>query len=234
MSAAANKLFVPNQEDKREWLSQKIAEEQQKFLKLAQQFYDEPQRSEKQCLGLTEAILAAIDNILAAGDWESSLFLRSTIKPLRRLREEVSTTRDTLMQQQGMVEIQEYQLAPGEIKVYVSLYQADGHSMDQWEAQLASIDCYMAGRPIYCNEQDIQKAMRQKLLQVSEAYAVVVIDASEVIQQEFAQGKTDRYGHALASVEAGVVDASNVIEFVHLDKRYHYYQQRLVLKSKEK
>lgn len=223
MNAAVKRL--------RKELSDKVAEEQQKFLALTKQFYDAPVRSEKQALKISEAIINAIDNVINAGDWEDSLFLKNTIKPLHRLKEEVIETRNTLLKQQGMLEIQPYQLASDEIKVYISLYQADGHSLEKWEAQLASINSYMAGRPIYKNERDIKKTIRQKLLQTSEAYAVAVIKQSQVMDLGFAEVKMDRYGHELVTLENGVVNASNIIEFVHSDNVYHYQNQRLIKKK---
>ncbi len=229
MKPATGQLFKRNQGVERHRLSQRVNEEQEKFLALAQAFYDSSQRTEKEALELTEAIITTIDNIIAAGDWEDSLFLRSNIKPLRQLKEEVLQTRKTLLEQQGMMEIQPYQVTEDEVKVYISLYQADGDNLPGWEAQLASIDCYMAGRPVYKSEADIKKAIRQKLLQTSEAYAVVVIKQSQLIENRFEAVKTDRYGHELVTLEAGIVDADKVIEFVHLGRLYHYRKNRLVL-----
>ena len=50
----------------RQELSEKVNQEQEKFLALAQEFYDSSERNEKQALKLTEAIIAAIDNVISA------------------------------------------------------------------------------------------------------------------------------------------------------------------------
>lgn len=231
MSAATGQLFPERTDDKAETLSRKVSQEQQKFLELVQTFYDNEERSKEQALELTRAIIVAIDNIIGAENWDDSLFLRTTIKPLRELRKEVVETRDSLMEEQGLVEIVEYQLADDEVKVYVSLYQADGHNLKKWEAQLASIDCYMAGRPIYKNETDIKKTIRQKLLQMSEAYAVVVVKKEQLLSQDFEQTKTDRYGHELLTIESGAVSAEKVMGFSHGGRDYFYHKQRLILKK---
>ncbi len=231
MKSTTGQLLRNSQSADRSHLSKAVDEQKKKFLALAQAFYDGSERTEAQALELTEAILEAIDNILKVEDWDSSLFLRSTIKPIRELREEVIATRNTLKEQQGLIEIAEYQLLDDETKVYVSLYQSDGHSLVKWEGQLASIDCYMAGRPIYKNEADIKKTIRQKLLQMSEAYAVVVVKKSAVMDQGFEAPKTDRYGHELLTLEQGILSSDKVIEFVHGGRAYHYRKQKLVLKN---
>lgn len=231
MSAATGQLFPERTGDKAETLSRKVSQEQQKFLQLVQTFYDKEERSKQQALELSKEIIVAIDNIIKAGDWDDSLFLRTTIRPLRELRREVVATRDSLMEEQGLVEITEYQPAEDEVKVYVSLYQADGHNLQKWEAQLASIDCYMAGRPIYKNEADIKKTIRQKLLQMSEGYAVVLVKKNQLLSQGFDQRKTDRYGHELLTIESGVINSEKVIGFSHGGRNYFYHKQRLILKK---
>lgn len=225
-SIASNKVF--SQDAGREWLLTQVVEVQAKFLECAQLFYSHGERNESDCLRLADAIIHAIESLLQAYDWDSSLFLKSTIKPFRALKEDVLGTRQALLQEQGEAEIPMYALLPDEEKVYVSLYQADGHNIAQWEAQLASLDAYMVGRPVYKNEADIQKTIHQKLLQIAEAYAVVVVHKSDIISQDVL-AKTDRHGHPLVSIEMGKVNGSHVREFVHAGRRYHYHRQHLVL-----
>ena len=44
-----------------------------------------------------EDMIAAFDRVIAAGDWDSSLFLRNTVKPLEDMREEARQLREQLM-----------------------------------------------------------------------------------------------------------------------------------------
>lgn len=228
MSAPKSSMFDDNQNGERQQLRGAIEQEKEKFRQIAQIFYDAEQRTETQCIALTNAIVAAIDNVMSQGDWEESLFLKNTIKPLQHLRSEAIEVLQTLRREQGLEEIEEYRTEEHERKVYVSLYQADGHDMKKWALQLASIDRYIAGRPVYKNEQDVKNIIRQKLLQNSEAYVVVVVDASKILVNDFTSNKKDRNGFELLTIEQGVVKSADVKEFVHLGKRYHFYNQRLV------
>lgn len=232
MTLPISTVSEDKQESVRKKLCEVVAQEKEKFLQLAQAFYDDGKRTEKQCIELTSAIITTVDNMLAAGDWDSSLFLRNTIKPLRELREQALHAQSELLRGQGLEEIGERSLEENEIKVYVSLYQAEGHDMQKWEGQIRSIHAYMAGRPIYKSEEEVKTVIRQKLLQISEAYAVAVIDKSKILANEFSMKKVDRQGFELMTIELGALSFANVIEFVHLGRRYSFYNQRLVLKNK--
>ena len=233
MGAQRNMMFEQNKEEVRRQLREFTEQETEKFLEAAQTFYDQERRTQDQCLELTNAMITAIDNVLAAGDWESSLFLKNTIKPLKQLQAQALGVRRELLREQGLEEIPEYELKANEKKFFVSLYQADGHDLNKWAAQLGSIDSYMTGRPIYKNETDIQRAIRHKLLQTAEAYAVIVVDQSKVLGGQFATEKKDRNGYALVTIEVNIVKAKDVIEFVHSGARYHYHNQHLILKKKK-
>ncbi len=232
MSQSATLITTSQQrgEDLKRRLIECLEKEKDKFVTIAQAFYQK-QRSDASALALTKDIIETVDRVLAAGDWDDSLFLRSTIKPLKQIREEAMAVRDELIARDIKEDdIQEPELADDVIKLYVSLYQADGHDLKKWAAQLSSITSYMVGRPIYNKEQDIQSVMRQKLSQTSEAYAVIGIEAKKIITNEFSRGREDRWGHELVNVESGAVTPDNVVEFVHAGRRYHFRKQQLILK----
>ncbi|OGO92803.1 MAG: Dot/Icm secretion system protein IcmQ [Coxiella sp. RIFCSPHIGHO2_12_FULL_42_15] len=231
-SPITHHVFHDDQEEVRKTLCEVVESEKERFLQLAQAFYDGGQRTEQQCLELTNAIVAAVDHVLQAGDWDSSLFLRNIIKPLREIRAKALQAQSELMRVQGLEEIGEYQLKANEVKIYISLFQAEGHDLQKWEAQLRSIHAYMAGRPVYKNEEDARKAVRQKILQTSEAYAIAVVDKAKILENDFGGKKTDRQGFELLTIQLGAVTSQFVVEFVHLGKRYHFYNQRLILKEK--
>jgi len=231
MALPKGKLFEEPAEDINRHLRLAVEHSKQKFLEAAQAFYADGKRSENQCLNLTNAIIQAIDEVLAAGDWNKSLFLKSTIKPLNRLREEAMNVRSEMLNEQGSEAIPEYQLKANEIKIYISLYQAEGLDLHKWALQLSSIDRYVMGRPIYRHESEVKKIIRQKLAQHSEAYAVIAIDPNKILMQEFVAAKLDRQGFELLTLQVGAVDESRVVEFVHMGKRYHFNNRRLILKG---
>lgn len=231
-SSVSKKVFSSDQEAIRKKLCEEVSREKMKFLELAQAFYDSSQRTEQQCLELAQSIIITVDNVLAAGDWGSSLFLKNMIKPLQELREHALQSKTELMCAQGLEEIPEYPLKEHETKIYISLFQAEGHDLAKWEAQLRSIHAYMAGRPIYKNEEEVRKTIRQKLMQTSEAYVVAVVDQAKILENEFPAKKMDRQGFELLTIQLGAVSPQSIIEFVHLGKRYHFYNQRLMPKEK--
>lgn len=231
MSTQTNILFNQNKDDLRRYLREITEKETERFLQAAQSFYDEEHRSEEQCLTLLNSMIESLSNVIQAGDWDSSFFLKTTIKPLRKLLSDAEQMRSDLLRDQGLEEIAEYQLKDDEAKCYVSLYQADGHDLARWALQLGSIDKYTMGRPIYKNENDVVRAIRRKLLQTSEGYAVVVVKKEKMLGDAFEKEKTDRHGYPLIAVEHGELKSTDVIEFVHGGRRYHYHNQKLVEKK---
>lgn len=207
-----------------------LQKEKSQLVVMAQDFYQK-QRSDASCLALANDIIETVDRILAAGDWDDSLFLRSTVKPLKQIREDAMVVREELIaREENDGELPEPIVADNAQRLYLSLYQADGHDLKKWAAQLSSIASYMVGRPIYAMEQDVQSALRQKLSQASEAYAVVSIDSTHIIKNDFASVRKDRWGHELVNIEAGSLTSASIIEFVHDGRRYHFRQGQLVLK----
>lgn len=221
-------VFEENPELVRNRLREVVQLEKEKFLTLAEAFYKSHGRRDAQCLELTRAIIATVDAVMAAGHWKHSPFLRDTVKPLLDLQQQAQAMQTQLLRDQGEEAPEAYVLKGDEVKVYISLYQAEGHDMKQWELQLRSIDSYMMGRPIYKNEEEVRNLVRQKVVQTSEAYAVAVVPSSRLLANEFSAKKVDRRGCELLVVEALALKPSDVIEFVHLNKRYHFYKQTLV------
>ena len=152
------------------------------------------------------------------------------VKPLHELQQQALVTQTQLLREQGVQAPEDYVLKEDEVKVYISLYQAEGHDMKKWELQLRSIESYTTGRPVYKNEDDVRKTIRQKVVQTSEAYAIAVVAKSKILANEFTAKKLDRSGHELLVIEALAIKPKDVIEFVHLNKRYHFYKQMLLEK----
>jgi len=93
---------------------------------------------------------------------------------------------------------------------------------------LRSIKSYLLGRPVYQNEIDVQKVIRAKLAKTSEAYIVVAIDKTSIRNEPHLPPRMDRYKNTLLTLKEGSVTADNIIEFVHMGKRYCFKNGRLV------
>ena len=219
---------LKNEALKRE-LIERLHEEQDKFLAIAECFNALGRREEKDYLNLCNAIIEAVDRVLAVGEGENSLFVRNTIKPLKKIREQALDMRDRFTHSIRPNSMFTPESNENSIKLYVSLYQSLGHDMKKWAEQLASLGSYLIGRPIYEREQDVIQAIHTKLSQTSEAYLVVVVDKSKIISQGHAQQRKDKFGHDLVMLVPGAIGTGNILEFVHQQRRYHFYENQLVL-----
>ncbi|AIT64056.1 Dot/Icm secretion system protein IcmQ [Coxiella burnetii] len=211
-----------------------VDEQKAQFLQSAEVFYAKARRTEADYRHLCEAIIQATGQVLSAANWEESLFLRNTLKPIKKLYEEALALKEKLDGEQAGQAFTTPALTENKVKLYVSLYQSNGHDLKQWALQLASLESYMVGRPIYQNEADAIQAIRQKLSQLSEACVVVAVDQSKIISQEN-RSRKDRLGNLLTTVMPNAIKSENIIEFIHQGKRYHYVNQarELILKTSE-
>lgn len=199
------------------------------FIEVAESFYERRRRQDVDYRRLCDAMISTIDEILAADDWDASLFLRNTIKPLRQLREQALQMQASLA---GIGEKQQSHvlraLDQESVKLYISLYQSNGHDLKQWAAQLASLSSYMIGRPIYDNESHVVEMIRMKLSQVSEAYVVIAVKRNKITVEQN-KPRLDRFGHELITLLPTALTDADIIEFVHLGKHYYFENQQLVL-----
>jgi len=204
-----------------------VNEQTRKFLLVTEKFNALERREEQDYLQLCNGIIEAIDDVLAAGDWDASLFLRNTIRPLKKIRDQAVELRQSLDTVEGAQELHIPKAAEDSVTLYVLLYQADGHDMEKWIDQLSSLRSYMIGRPVYDKEENAIQAIRKKVSQISEAYAVIAVDKSKIISSECAKPRRDKSGNALVSLVPGAIDHGNVLEFVHQNKRYYFCDNQL-------
>lgn len=189
---------------------------------LAEQYHAIEQRDEQLTANYCKKVVAAIDRILAAGDWDSSLFLRSVIKPVKRLQEEAKAVignAETNVANPAAAGV----VASDHKVIYVSLYQAQGQSIAQWRMQLRTIDKHMVGRSIYLSEAGIKKMIRTKVNSQNDAYAILQVKEEAFQESAFiGQQRVDRNGENLVVLKPGAVSMDNVIGFVHEKKYYSF------------
>ncbi|OGT46359.1 MAG: Dot/Icm secretion system protein IcmQ [Gammaproteobacteria bacterium RIFCSPHIGHO2_12_FULL_41_15] len=181
-------------------------------------------------LKVSSMLVQSIDQVIQAGDWQKTLFLRNTIKPLMAVREQALVVQKKLTQEQIQGPAKK-QLGEDQIKVFITIYQSQGHNLALWETQLRSLSSYVQGRPVYSNEEDIRRALRAKLDQVNEAYVVVAIDRTSVMNLINHAERTDRLGHKLLVLMPGALQSENIYEFVHQGKCYDFIENQLYLAS---
>lgn len=219
-----------DQETMRAELLNLVESQKAAFLQVAEAFYTEDDRTKARCLVLLRQINATIATVTGFADQDQGPFIQNLLVPLRQLQTQAQALLDQLETARQHVR-PEYVCKEDEVKVYVSLYQADGHDKQKWEAQLASIETYLVGRPIYQYEADIRRVIRQKLVGTTEAYAVLVVPKHHIVANDISAKKTDRHGFALVTIEASEIRPEHVLEFVHGSKRYHLIDGHLIRKE---
>ncbi len=208
-----------------------IASEKADFSEVANLFYQKGQRTREDYLAFTKEIVRAIDKVLKAGDWDDSLFLRNTVKPLKKIRDEAVALQKHAKMVAGETEITLRDLEEDETLVYISVFQSEGHNIKKWELQLSSLQSHLLGRPVYEQEEDVQKVIRQKLIQTSEAYVIVAIKKEGIQDFAYQAARVDRHGNTLLTLKEKAVKPENIFKFAHQGKRYYFVKNKLVLQS---
>jgi len=205
-----------------------VKNENADFTEIAKEFYQKGQRTSEDYLAFNAAIIEAIDHVLEAGDWGDSLFLRNTVKPLKKIRDEALKLQQEVGEASGEKKITLRDLNDDEMLIYISIFQSEGHNIRKWELQLSSLQSHLLGRPVYENEADAQKVIRQKLVQISEAYVVVAIKKSDIQDFAYQAKRVDRHGNALLTLKENAVKPENIFKFLHQGKEYCFVNGKLV------
>jgi intracellular multiplication protein IcmQ len=215
----------------RKQLLEQLHAENQQIIVAIEKFYSQNARHEAGALQTLEEVITAFDRLLAAGDWNNSLFLRNAIKPLKNLREQACQLREQLLGHVKSEAIVAPVLAPEMMKVYIAIFQYKAHNSKDWEAQLRSLPQYILGRPIYRDESAVQQALRAKQVQTSDAYVCVGIPEAAIQTGEFHPLQIDKQGNSLLQLVSGSVKSENILEFVYQNGRYYFIDGKLVEKK---
>ncbi len=182
---------------------------------------------------INRELIEILQNLLASGNWDASLFLRAAHKKLQAIAEEASALSEQLEQKAATSHEEKHKarIEQGYIKIYVSIYQSDPYNLIRWENTLKSIREYSINRPIYRYEEYIQEAIRSKLGSANEAYVVIYLKETDIIQPYAGKLIQDKWGHELLTLRDGSLLTSNIIEFVHQGRRYKFKNGKLILKT---
>lgn len=172
-------------------------------------------------------MITTVDHVMAGGDWESSLFLRNTIKPLMAIKTEAELELSRLEIKATEKSESMQPISENEVEVYISLFQSDGYNMSKWAMQLRSLDRYIVGRPIYINEADIEKRIRLRGATGNEAYVIVVVKKTDIQAEQGAPLK-DQFEHSLLLLKEIALKTGRIIAFVHQGTRYHFVDGQLI------
>lgn len=180
-------------------------------------------------LNYCQEMLASIEHIETAGDWQESLYLRNLVKPYVKLKASLIEVINTLTAQLNQsTSPEQYELAEGQRWIYISLFQNQGHSLAQWTLQLKSIDRYLQGRPIYAEEAEVISFVRSHRSTINHAYVVAWINEDQLDQDPYAVPRYDRCGHTLLTLKGGAVKPAHIVTFVHMNQFYHFQDGQLI------
>lgn len=205
-----------------------LKQEKTDFIAIAKNFYQESHRTREHYLELTDAIIGAVDHVLNASDWEDSLFLRNALKPLKEIREQAMALKKDATLTAADQQVVLRALSDDEMLVYISIFQSEGHNLRKWELQLGSLRSHLLGRPVYEKEENVAKVIRQKLMQVSEAFVVVAVNKKDIQSFAYQAERVDRFGNPLLTLKDSSVKTENIFEFVHQNQRYFFLNGKLV------
>lgn len=207
-----------------------LDKEAREFSDIARDYFSKGQLSKEDKLGLLHAVINAVDHVVAGGDWNSSLFLKNTIKPLIAIKAEAEAELNSLEEKAGQKSITIKPPAADEIDVYISLFQSDGYNINKWAMQLRSLDRYTIGRPVYQGEAEIQKRIRlRSAASGNEAYVIVTIKKADIQASDpLAAPLKDQFEHPLILLKETAVRNGRIIGFVHQGTRYHFVDGQLI------
>lgn len=205
-----------------------VKQQKSDFMTIAKTFYQQSRRTPEDYIAFTDAIIGAVDAIVNEQDWDQSLFLRNALKPLKQLREEAIQLKNEATMNVGDQQIALRPLEDDEMLVYISIFQSAGDNLRKWELQLSSIRSHLLGRPVYEQEENVEKVLRQKLVKTSEAYITVVVKKADIQSFAYQAERVDRLGNPLLTLKNSAVKPENIFEFVHQGKRYFFRNGKLI------
>lgn len=174
-------------------------------------------------------ILKLLENAIEQGPWEASNFLKIIGNKLRDVHGQIA---------KQMANINEIEIkskpfgkspGPGQQEVFISLYTAEGSSLQAWERILINLPRQMISRPIYADEESVKNLIKTKVNRANEAYVSMFIDKNNLLTVASDKIAYDKLGKPLLTLKDRALDLNNVNYFVHLESIYYYSNGRLIL-----
>ncbi len=189
--------------------------------------------AQEQYKEITDQVAKLLKDLLATGNWEASLFLRTAYKKIYELYEEALSLSAQLGKNTTpeFEKVHQERLNQGLVLVYISIYQSDPLNLSKWETTLKSIREYSITRPVYGQQDHVEEAIRSKPGAINEGFVTVYIKKEDIIPPYAGKKVEDRWGHELLTLRDGSLLPSNILEFVHQGKKYEFKNGKLSLKS---
>jgi len=168
-----------------------------------------------------------IDNILNAGNWDNSIFLKQAATKLRNLLLEAdrlgkifALQQTTTTKENSISRTIKSEIPLGFTQVYVLLYQIDGNNLGAWYENIKSLVGYSANKSTYKNKDHIEEFIRSKSNNITHSgYVVVNVKSNDFYNIE--APKLDIYNHELLVLKENAIKLENIIEFVLANKQHY-------------
>lgn len=206
--------------DLKQHLLAKMRDERANFTRILTRFHQQDVHTEEDYLRLNKEIIAVVERLEAAGDWESSLFLRSTLKPFKEMQQRALEVNENFLEL-AQQETQQYMPDQQQQRVFILLYQAKGHDLHLWQLQLKSLPQHIQGRPIYQDEAQVKKFLRgcDHINSSTYAYIEAYVERNKLLSA--AQPRLDKFGSELLMFKEGALKTTNIVAFYHNDQCYN-------------
>lgn len=168
---------------------------------------------------LSRRLVSILGELKNQESWDKSLFLKNAKRRIDELYQEAEELmRSTDIDNGGGIKASK-QLAPGVIKVYISLYQSDSNNLQSWLHTVRTLALYNVTRPTYSSEQQVREMVSSKADIQRHGYVEVLINQSDIIPID--PLPVDSLGHELLILKEGAVQLNNIVRFVHGNKKYY-------------
>jgi intracellular multiplication protein IcmQ len=190
----------------------------------------------RELVEIARKMVKLFEELFAACDWNSSLFIRNAIKPLQKLQQDaeeilkklsadIDQTTETPAQRETRFALEE---RPGYIKTFISLYQSEGSNLQKWQGALKNLVDQSVSRPIYRKEENIKELLRSKSDPMRQAYAVIFVPELSIIQAYQGKPSVDQFGNELLTIKERAITLENIVELVHMGHRYAFVNGKLI------
>lgn len=180
-----------------------------------------------------EKLRGILGNVLASGDWKSSLFLQSAEARFRDLQVQVDQMYDdsSTGKETDVKDPSDVQTPAGFSRVFVLLYQLDGNNLQSWMRTIGNLIEHSAARPVYKVEEYAKEFVRSK---VPNSYrsGYVTIDVKDTDFYE-AEQQSDQFGHPLFVLGENAVTLENIVEFIHNNKKHYLVTDKGLVFTRE-
>lgn len=188
---------------------------------------------------LNQKVVELLDKLLSKPGWESTLLLRATYNKIKKMRDRVdqigSSSASAVYggQESNPSAKERFPDKPGFVRLYISLYQADGSDKAKWQNVLRALSTCSMGRPIYGAEEHVRNYIAKRPRKEREGYACVYVREDKILRTSSARSAQDGTGSPLVTLTVDALQKVEVVEFIHANAtRYRLESGRLVLTDK--